>query len=121
MLTKAPGSWLLEIVQRDVLAVLAGLRLIAEVVIVVDHGAFDLAGIDRLHGGAVAPVGGDVLLHRLQPGGRRRLALELRAAALTMAWKSAPDGEAAQRPFQLGSARSSSDFGNWSAVSLVLS
>ena len=37
MLTKAPGSWLLEIVQRDVLAVLAGLRLVAEIVIVIDH------------------------------------------------------------------------------------
>ena len=38
-----------EIVQRDIVAVLAGLGLIAEVVVVVDHGALDLAGIDGLH------------------------------------------------------------------------
>src|SRR3954449_5334757 len=37
--------------------------------------------------------------------------------ALTMAWKSAPDGLAAHRPFQAGSARSRSDFGSWASGS----
>src|SRR5437868_12509215 len=42
------------------LAVLAGLGLIDEAVIVIDHAAVDLTGIDRLEHGAVAPVGGEV-------------------------------------------------------------
>jgi hypothetical protein len=37
-----------------------------------------------------------------------------------MAWKSAPVGEAAQRPFQVGSARSSRERGNAEATGLVL-
>src|SRR6478736_9585705 len=40
--------------------------------------------------------------------------------AETIAWKSAPVGEAAQRPFHSGLARSSMDLGSWSSASLVL-
>src|SRR4051812_41501380 len=40
--------------------------------------------------------------------------------AETMAWKSAPVGEAAHLPFHSGLARSSMDLGSWSSVSLVL-
>src|SRR5690242_10001761 len=41
--------------------------------------------------------------------------------AATMAWKSAPDGEAAHRPFHSGLARSSIDLGSLSSLILVLS
>ena len=48
------GILVAEVVQGGVVAVLAGLRLIAEPVIVVDHSTVDFAGIDGLHGNAVA-------------------------------------------------------------------
>ena len=38
-----------------------------------------------------------------------------------MAWKSAPDGDAAQRPFHSGLARSSIDAGSWFSWILRLS
>src|SRR6476646_1604930 len=37
-----------------------------------------------------------------------------------MAWKSAPDGDAAQRSFHAGSCKSSNDFGSWSTGSVPL-
>ncbi len=66
----------LEVVRRDVLGVLAGLRLVAVVVVVVDQGGVDLAGVDRLHGGAVALVDLGIVLHGLEPLVGRSLALE---------------------------------------------
>src|SRR5690606_9660155 len=54
-----------EVVQRDVVAVLAGLRLIAEVVVVIDDRASDFTDIDALHRSAVATIGDRVFLHRL--------------------------------------------------------
>ena len=41
--------------------------------------------------------------------------------AETIAWKSAPDGEAAHLPFHSGLARSSMDLGSLSALILFLS
>ena len=41
--------------------------------------------------------------------------------AETIAWKSAPDGDALQRPFHSGAARSAIDFGSCSGVTLRLS
>ena len=71
-----PRVLLLEVVQRDVLAVLLGLGLIAEPVVVIDHATGDLTGIDRLHDGRVALVGGEVRLHAGQPRLGGRLALQ---------------------------------------------
>ena len=48
----------LEVVELDVLAVLAGLGLVTEPVVVVDDAGRDLAGVDRLHDRRVALVGG---------------------------------------------------------------
>ena len=69
----------LEVVRRDVLGVLAGLGLVAVVVVVVDQGGVHLAGVDGLHGRAVALVGLGVLLHALEPFLRGGLALEFAA------------------------------------------
>ncbi len=57
----------LEIVQLGVLAVFAGLGLVDEAVVVVDHAAVDLAGVDGLEHGAVATVDGRIGFHRLEP------------------------------------------------------
>ena len=71
-----------EVVQRRIVAVLAGLGLIAEVVVVVDDGAVEFhARVHGLQRRAVAPKGGGVLLHGLEPGRGRGLALELQQRA----------------------------------------
>ncbi|MOA11844.1 hypothetical protein D3C78_1318030 [compost metagenome] len=56
-----------EIVQGGVLAVFAGLGLIHQAVIVVNHAAVDLPGIHGLEYRAVATVVGIVGFHRLEP------------------------------------------------------
>ncbi|MNY29614.1 hypothetical protein D3C86_1636660 [compost metagenome] len=73
---KGTGILVLEVVQGGVLAVFTGLGLVAEAVIVVDHAAVDLAGIDRLEHGTVAPVRGKVAFHPFQPLEGRGFTLE---------------------------------------------
>ena len=70
------GILMAEVVQLDLLRVLAGPRGVAEVVVVVDDRARYFAGIDRLHGDAVAAIWLHVLLHAAQEGERRVGALE---------------------------------------------
>ena len=69
-LTNAPGSSILEVVQRRVAAALFGIRLIAEPVVVVDDAAVDLAGVDGLHRGDVVVVDDRIGLHAGQATGR---------------------------------------------------
>src|SRR4029079_1846194 len=70
------GVLVAEVHLRHVLAVGTGLALVLEPVVVVDHAARDLAGVDRLQDGAVALVDLRVLLQPLEPGFGGSLTLE---------------------------------------------
>jgi hypothetical protein len=105
-------------VELGVFAVFTGFGLIDKAVVVINHPAINLTGIDRFHHGAVAFIGHEVGFHRLEPFQGGLLALQA-SIALTMAWKSAPDGDAAQRPFHSGFARSISDLGSCCSLSFA--
>ena len=65
-----------EVVELGVFAVFARFGLIDKTVVVIDHAAIDLAGIDRFHHGAVAFIGHEIGFHRLEPFQRGLLAFQ---------------------------------------------
>ena len=56
-----------EVVEFGVFAVLTRFGLIDKTVVVINHPAINLAGVDGFHHGAVAFIGNEIRFHRLQP------------------------------------------------------
>ena len=56
-----------EVVKLGVFAVFTGFGLIDKTVVVINHAAINLTGIDRFHHGAIAFIGNEIGFHRLEP------------------------------------------------------